>query len=131
MKKHFKLLSGIFTFVIAAFIVLVPVILNAQIDGGNPPKVNIEIPNPLKNGTDSLYGFIKDVINNILLPVGGVIVVIMIIYSGFMFVTARGNEAKLATAKKNFLFVAIGTAVLLGAWVIATVIENTIKQLTA
>lgn len=101
--------------------------------GGAPPPISypINIKNPLKNGTNSLYGFINLVINDVILPVGGVIAVIFIIYSGFLFVTAQGNETKLATAKKAFLYAAIGTAILLGAWAISLAIESTINQITA
>ncbi len=105
----------------------------AQAGGGTPPPpINypINIPNPLKNGTNSLYAFINLVITDVILPVGGVIAVIFIIYSGFLFVTSRGNETKLATAKKAFLYAAIGTAILLGAWAISLAIESTIQQIT-
>lgn len=89
----------------------------------------ITLDNPFKKGGNSLYDFIKTVITDIILPLGGVIVVVMLIYSGFLFVTARGNTSQLTKARQNFLYVVIGTAVLLGSWVIATVIENTINQL--
>jgi len=114
------------------FLSIVPFASAGSGGGGPPPSTNypIVIQNPLKNGTNSLYGFINLVINDIILPVGGVIAVIFIIYSGFLFVTARGNETKLATAKNAFLYAAIGTAILLGAWAISLAIENTIKQIT-
>ncbi len=102
--------------------------------GGTPPPTTnygITIPNPLKNGTNSLYAFINLVINNVILPVGGVLAVIFIIYSGFLFVTARGNPTKLETAKQAFLWAAIGTAILLGAWAISLAIEATITQITS
>lgn len=86
------------------------------------------IENPLKN-IDTVGQFIEVVANDIVLPIGAVAVVIAIIYSGFLFVTAQGNTAKLETAKKAFLWTAIGTIVLLGAWVIAQVIQNTIDQI--
>lgn len=96
---------------------------------------NIKLPNPFKcnqaAGGCTLYGFIQTLINDILLPLGGVVVVVMLIYAGFLFVTAGGNEAQLKRARSNFLWVVVGTAILLGAWVIAKVIENTVKQLRA
>ena len=68
---------------------------------------------------------IRDVVN----PRGGVVAVFFIVYSGFLFVTARGSEDKLKTAKRALLYSVIGTAILLGAWVIAEVIASTINQL--
>jgi hypothetical protein len=133
MKKdeYFKILL----FVVAQLIILVvltlPLIIFAANGGGqgNPPVINIKFPNPFKGG-DTLQKFIEVVINDVILPIGSVVVAIMIIYAGFMFVTARGNEAKLETARRNFLYVVIGTAVLLGAWVIAKAIGATINQIT-
>jgi uncharacterized MnhB-related membrane protein len=54
--------------------------------------------------------------------------VLAIIYAGFLFVTASGNETKLETAKRALTYALIGTAILLGSVVIAKGIEATIKQ---
>ena len=89
----------------------------------------IKLTNPFSKG-DNLYQFIQAVVSDILLPIGGVVAVIAIIYSGFKLVTARGNETKLEEAKRAFLYTTIGVAILLGAWAIAKVIENTITQIT-
>ena len=91
----------------------------------------INLPNPFNCGAASctLFTLLRKVINDILLPIGGVLAVLAFIYSGFLYVTAQGNEAKLATAHKALLYTSLGTAVLLGSWVIAQVIENTINQL--
>lgn len=93
------------------------------------PNGIITLQNPL-NGSGDLAAFIQTVINDIVLPVGGVVVVIFVIYSGFKFVIARGNEQKLAEAKRNLLWVFIGTAVLLGSWVISQAIGSTINSIT-
>ncbi len=79
----------------------------------------------------TLYTMFEAIINDIILPIGGVLAVIAFIYSGFLYVTAQGNETKLKTAHTALLYTAIGTAVLLGAWVISQVIESTINQLKA
>lgn len=95
------------------------------------PAVNVNLPNPFNCGTTNctLFDLLRKVINDILLPIGGVLAVLAFIYSGFLYVTAQGNEAKLKTAHKALLYTAIGTAVLLGSWVISQVIKNTIDQL--
>lgn len=59
------------------------------------------------------------------------IITLFIVISGFMFVLARGNESKLTDAKKNFVYVIIGALLILGAWVIATLIGGTVSQLVA
>lgn len=95
-----------------------------------PPEIkfNIKISNPFSGGND-LYAFIKTIINEILIPIGGVIAVLMIMYAGFLYVTARGNQAQITKAHEALLYSAIGAAILLGAWVIAGAIEGTVKQL--
>ena len=99
-----------------------------------PPTtgVSVTFPNPFNCGGASpcnLFTLFRSIIDNIVLPIGGVLAVLAFIYSGFLYVTAQGNETKLKTAHKALLYTSIGPAVLLGSWVIAKVIENTINQL--
>ncbi len=72
--------------------------------------------------------FVQD-IANIVAAIGGVLAVIFIIYSGFLFVTARGDVKQLDEAKAAFKWTVIGTAVLLGAYVIATAIMALVQSL--
>ncbi len=58
------------------------------------------------------------------------IISLFIVYSGFLFVSARGNESKLSEAKSNFMYVILGAILILGAWVLATLIGGTVTQLT-
>lgn len=95
--------------------------------GGNP--ISINIPNPFGHGIGSLFDLLKVVVNDIILPIGGVLAVLAFIYSGFLYVMAQGSETKLKTAHTALLYTAIGTAVLLGSWTLANVIENTINKL--
>lgn len=57
------------------------------------------------------------------------IVAFFIVYSGFLFVKARGNPGELGKAKENFKWVILGSALILGAWVLATMIAGTVGQL--
>ncbi len=86
----------------------------------------IEIRDPFKLG-DNLYDLVYAVLNQAVLPIGGIIVVLMIIYSGFLFVTARGSEDKIKDARRSFTYAAIGAAILLGAVAIGKAIEATIN----
>lgn len=112
-------------FLLALSLVILPLVSFAQ--PGQPDCPPGQICNPLK-GVGSLTGFVRAVLENIVLPIGAVVIVILIIYSGFLFVVARGNEDKLETAKRNFLYVVIGTAILLGAFVISAAISGTLCQ---
>lgn len=90
-------------------------------------NLNVSLENPLKYETlDALLTALLQVLIQVMLP----IITIMIIYSGFLFVKARGNQTELSHAKQTFLYTVIGAAVLLGAFVIKTTIELTVAQLT-
>lgn len=58
------------------------------------------------------------------------IIALFIVYSGFLFVSARGNAEQIKTAKRNFVYVVIGTLLILGAWELSTIIGGTVSQLT-
>ena len=92
------------------------------------PQEPITLVNPFSHG-DTIQELFRTIATNILIPIGGVLAVLAFIYSGFLYVTAQGNESKLETAHKALLYTAIGTAILLGAAVIASVIGNTVNQL--
>ena len=97
--------------------------------GSGPTQFNIKIENPFKQ--NSIQGLIEVIVNDILMPVGGVIAVLMIMYAGFLYVTARGNTTKIEAAHKALFYAVIGAAILLGAWVISQAISSTIGQLKA
>lgn len=92
------------------------------------PKVSAQttIENPIKITT--LDGFIKGILD-IFLTIGVPIVVFFIIYSGFLFVKARGNPSELTKAKETLQYTLIGAAILLGSWVLANAVAGTINQL--
>lgn len=57
------------------------------------------------------------------------VIALFIMYAGFKYILARGNPGAIDEAHKNFLFVIIGTMLILGAWVLATLIGGTVTQL--
>lgn len=96
-------------------------------DGYNPNFVlTTTIANPL--GVDfNIVEFLRKLFTNfvkIALP----FLVMFMVYSGFLFVEARGNEEKLSKAKKNFFYVIIGATLIFGAWMIALVLRGTVDQ---
>jgi hypothetical protein len=82
---------------------------------GNPANVS--------NIQTFIANFLKAVVE-ISLP----ILTLYIVYAGFKFVFARGNEHRLEEAKRNFLYVILGAILILGAWVLATLIAATATQ---
>lgn len=101
---------------------------NEGVGSGKNQDIPIKIENPFRGG-DTLQELLATIINEIVFPVGGILAVLAFVWSGFMYVTARGDETKLKTAHRALLYTAVGTAVLLGALVISQVIEGTIEQL--
>jgi hypothetical protein len=58
------------------------------------------------------------------------IIALAIIYSGFLFVAARGNAEELKKAKSTLVYTLIGAALLLGCLVIANAIKGTVDTIT-
>ena len=88
--------------------------------------LNFKLNNPIV-GVDTIPDFLAKVINAILLVLTPV-VVIMFIYSGFLFVQAQGNEEKIAKAKQTLIYTLIGAAVILGSKGIALAVQQTVTQ---
>ena len=63
-----------------------------------------------------------------MVQLGAVLVVFMLIFTGFKFVTARGDESKLTEAKSALFWTIIGGLVLLGAEALSEIICQTAKE---
>ena len=85
--------------------------------------------NPLNPSFSTIPNFIAGALR-VLVMLALPILTLMIVYSGFLFVFARGNQEGLSKAKVNLMYVLIGSTLILGAWVIATLISGTVSQLT-
>ena len=86
-----------------------------------------KICNPIPKIT-SIPGLIQTILEGAL-RIGIPVVALAIIYSGFLFVFARGNSEKLSKAKDTLLYTLVGAAILLGSWAIALMIEATVKSI--
>ena len=99
-------------------------------DGGSTDSGGmITLANPLGNKVNNLPAFIYMILG-IVFQIGVVVSVLFLMYVGFMFVTARGDTAKLETARTAFLYTVIGIALLLGAELIASIIGSTVNQVS-
>jgi hypothetical protein len=100
---------------------------NAQADFGIN-EVNTGLNNALAGGDPrEMVGRII----NVALGFLGVIAVVIILMGGFKWMTAAGNEDKVAEAKKLLGAGVIGLAIVLAAWAVATFIINSIYNATA
>ncbi len=91
-----------------------------------PSSQNLRFANPIK--ATSLAALLNDLLR-IVTILGSIVVVFFFILAGFNYVTARGDSAKISAATQTFTWTAVGAAVILGAQVIARVIQGTITQL--
>lgn len=110
---------------VVIFLLFSPVsIVLAQL-GGTQTAPN-KLQNPLKVGT--LPEFL-DLILKAVVTIATPIIVLMVVYSGFLFIKAQGNPDKLTEAKKAIMWTIIGGIVILGAVVLEKAIEGTVKDL--
>ena len=124
MKKFFLL-----SFILV--LTVLPVVVLADDDDGNGPGTSgsaVEIKNPI--ASPDLQNFIKDILE-IVVTVATPFLVVMIIYAGFRYVWARGDVAEVKKAHDIILWTVVGATIILGAYIIAAVIEATINQLKA
>ena len=75
--------------------------------------------------TDSVSSTAKSLINLSLQAIG-IVAVIMIIISGFKFITANGDMGKVTSARQTLLYSVIGIAVALLAWSIVNFIVDNV-----
>lgn len=90
--------------------------------------VVFEIPNPFGQQSFTLFDFVKRLVNlatKIAIP----IIILMIIYAGFLFVKAQGAPEAITDAKRTLGYTLLGAGIILGANVIALAIETTISGL--
>jgi len=130
-EKKYSILSlfSKYSFVVVfMFSLLLPVVFIGAATASPGVNIDAKIQNPLGGGVDTIPKFIEAIIN-IVLIVGIPILVLAIIYAGFLFVKAQGNSGELEIAKRTLLYTVIGGALLLGAFVIANAIGKTVEEI--
>jgi hypothetical protein len=103
--------------ILMTFVFLSPIISLAE----------VTIVNPLKN-TETINELIKKILEGVI-KIGMRIIVLAIIYCGFLFVSAQGKPESIKKAKDALIYTLIGAAILLGSWAIAQLIGDTVKAL--
>ena len=108
-------------------IFLLPVTVEAQ-GGQTAPAPPIKLSNPLKvDSIERLLELILEIVIIFATPV----IVFMIMYAGFKFVTAQGKPDALKDARNALLYALIGGVIILGAKALLTVLTGTITTLKA
>ncbi len=97
-----------------------------QVDG--PSVIDLNLPNPIAGTIDTIPEFFQKVVDFIL-TIGIPLIAMAIVYSGFLFVTARGSDGQLEKAKEAFTYAIIGGMVLLAAWLVAGAIQDALLSI--
>lgn len=120
MKKFAKLSTGL---AIAAAATLPLAVLAAT------PYSIENIGGSIGLGTADLKGTVINIINWVL-GILALLAVIFVIYGGFTWLTAGGNEEKIERAKKIIGAAVVGLIVVLLAWAIVIFVAGTTRNVT-
>ena len=135
MKKNIIariFLNSFLTIILLSSVVLVPSYAFAQpattpAPTTGPVVMSITLQNPLGT-TSTLPAFITSVMKGIVQLLTPVIV-IMFLWTGFLFVKAQGKAEELTAAKKSLTYTIIGAALVLGASGFALILQATFTNL--
>lgn len=115
-QKAMKHFTRIITFLFAGF----PTVALAATTCGSG------LCNPL--GYESLTTFLANILK-IVSQIGFPVIVLFIVYIGFLFISAQGNPEKLSKARSYFFWAVVGALIVLGASALSLAIQATVDQL--
>lgn len=92
---------------------------------GQGGSIDVNIQNPLGNET-TIYD-IANALLGILMVFAVPIILFFIVWAGFLYVTAGGDQAQITKATKALMYAIIGGVIVLGAQVLLAVITNTVN----
>ena len=86
-----------------------------------------QIENPLRWNSlnEALAG-----IMSIAVKIGGIVAVFFFVWTGWKFIAAQGKKEDISKAKDQLMWTVVGTLLLLGADIVATLITNSINTVT-
>ncbi len=110
------------TFTTASGLFLFPIVVHAAVTienvGGSLGLGNADLKTTVMNIISYVLGLL------------GLIAVVMVLYGGFTWMTAGGNEDKIDTAKQIISSAAVGLVIILIAWAIVTFVVGTARNVT-
>lgn len=126
MSAHTQTLKRIYltttAYLLSAVMMLLPAVSSAQI------KFNLK--SPLDSSIVSIEGLLVAILN-VFIIIATPIIVLFVIYAGFLYVTARGNTQQIEQATRALTYAVIGGVILLGSVAIAEVVKNIVAAFAA
>jgi len=116
-------LCNMYTTVSVFLLLLLPYVVLAQEKG-----IKYEVKSHIKFTT--IEELIVGVLN-IFIVIAVPIIVLFIIYAGFLYVTARGSVQQIEQATRAFTYAVIGGVIILGAVALSEVIKNVVDAFKA
>lgn len=113
-----KILILLFTLIILA----APILASAQ-----QSFFPGELPSAANSGLrdDNLFDFISSGIRTVL-GILGAILLVLIIYGGFLYATAAGNEERITQARNTLVYAIVGVVIISVAWILTDFIIGNI-----
>jgi hypothetical protein len=135
MNRIIRLTLLVLTLVALNSAYVIPPVFAANVGGapagganvGGQPASGGGLTNPL-GSVNSLPDFLNLILEAVI-QIGVIVLTLAIVYVGFLFVKAQGNEEQLRSARSALMWTVIGGLVLLGAQTIGLVIESTVNSL--
>ncbi len=125
MKQKFSQLCSISKYWLLVVFVLAP----AQIFADEPSfGIRYKLDNPLD--FTSIEGILLALLQ-VFITIATPIIVISIIYAGFLYVTARGNVEQTKQATTALTYAIVGAVILLGSVAIAEIVRNLVEAFRA
>lgn len=116
LVAHLSARGNILVSIVAALVLLAPAVAFGQFDLGAAGSVG------LRGGlVDLLAGIIRA---GLLLV--GVVALGFMVYGGFLYITARGDESQVASAKKTITYAVFGIIVIGLAYALVTFVINAV-----
>jgi len=115
-----KIVKKCSKYLVAASFALLPVVSFAQ-------GIKFKVKSPL--AFSSFEDFLVAILN-IIIIIATPIVVLAIIYAGFLYVTARGNVQQTQQATRALTYSIIGGVLILGALALTQIISNLVGAFT-
>ena len=125
LKSFSRKITAFNSVALAALLTYAPAVFAQTPGPTTPASQTVILKNPLTvTSLEELLVAILNIVVIIAIP----IIVFFIIYSGFLYVTARGNASQVEQATRSLTYAIIGGVLIIGAIAIAEIVENLVTS---